>query len=65
MSFSELSLKLTKELPTHIKKNEGIFFTPPEIVSIMVNYVKDIVKINPKILEPSFGSGEILIELMI
>ena len=64
MVFSDLSLKLTKEIDSNIKKNEGIFFTPPEIVSHMIDYIKCHVKCDPKILEPSFGSGEILTKLI-
>ena len=66
MSYSELSLKITKELNTDTKKNEGIFFTPPEIVSIMIDYVKSAFQgqLPSKILEPSFGSGEILTRLI-
>jgi len=30
--FSELSEKLTKKLKTNIKKKEGIFFTPYNII---------------------------------
>ena len=64
MVFSDLSLKLTKGLDSNTKKDEGIFFTPPEIVSLMIDYVKCRVKFNPKILEPSFGSGEILTKII-
>ena len=40
MNFSNLSVNLTKNLKTETKKNEGIFFTHPTIVSEIISYIK-------------------------
>ena len=61
MEFSELSLTLTEKLTKETKKNEGIFFTPPNVVTEIVKYLKGLIKSEIiDILEPSCGSGEIL-----
>jgi len=64
--FSEVSIRLTRELLKTTKKAEGIYFTPPAIVK----YIYDFVSVyspetvtNPgkaTVLEPSCGSGEFL-----
>ena len=63
-NFSELSRRLTKNLDSKIKKNEGIFFTHPIIVKEIIDYIDDnnLINIinNFKILEPSCGSGEFI-----
>lgn len=65
MNFSNLSVNLTKNLKTETKKNEGIFFTHPIIVSEMITYIKTYFKKDSlSILEPSCGSGEILTQLI-
>jgi len=46
MTFSDLSEKLTKELSLKVKKNEGIFFTPQNIVQKTVDSVLEYVKLN-------------------
>jgi hypothetical protein len=38
--FSELSKKLTKTLEKNIKKQDGIFFTPPLTVKNILNHLK-------------------------
>ena len=59
--FSELSIKLTKEISKATKKNEGIFFTHPIIVERIIKYIKTKIKMTDiKILEPSCGSGEFI-----
>ena len=62
--FSDLSIKLTKKLSAQIKKNEGIFFTPPLLVKKTVDYVLNYIEYNNlvinNILEPSCGSGEFI-----
>ena len=62
--FSDLSLKLTKKiLSTDEKKNNGIYFTPFDIIkltiSIIMNNTDDKHTIK-KILEPSCGSCEFI-----
>jgi adenine-specific DNA-methyltransferase len=65
--FSELSYKLTKEFSKDIKKNGGIYFTPPNTVisslDIIQAYSKYTLEWCGNILEPSCGSCEYVIEL--
>lgn len=64
MEYSEISKKLTKTLDKAVKKENGIYFTPPACVSknieILTPYLRDILSYNSVIqcLEPSCGSGE-------
>lgn len=64
--FSELSKTLTKSLTEETKKKEGIFFSPPESIKRMTNYINNILKGSKigkdikDVLEPSYGSGEII-----
>jgi tRNA1(Val) A37 N6-methylase TrmN6 len=64
--FSDLSIKITKELSKEVKKNEGIYFTPNETIELIINLIKplfiDYNSIN--ILENSCGSGEFIINLI-
>jgi hypothetical protein len=61
MNFTELSKKLTRELETTEKKNNGIYFTPQTIINRIIKKVKEMkLKKQIKILEPSCGSGEFL-----
>lgn len=59
--FSELSLRLTKQLLSNDeKKNNGIYFTPFDIIKLTIsNIFNDNQKIK-KILEPSCGSCEFI-----
>ena len=65
-SFSELSIRLTRELLKTTKKAEGIYFTPPAIVKYIYDFVSvyspETVSRHGKsmVLEPSCGSGEFL-----
>jgi tRNA1(Val) A37 N6-methylase TrmN6 len=64
--FSDLSIKITKELSKEIKKNEGIYFTPYETIETIINLIKPLF-INYKfinILENSCGSAEFIINLI-
>lgn len=60
---TELSNNITKGLDKTTKKNNGIFFTPSVIVERNISLIRDIVDKNINILEPSFGSGEFIIQL--
>lgn len=64
--FSDLSIKITKELSKEIKKNEGIYFTPPKTIDTIINLIKPL--LNDKkiinILENSCGSCEFIINLI-
>ncbi len=64
--FSDLSIKITKELSKEIKKNEGIYFTPPKTIEIIINLIKPLFIHNKfiNILENSCGSCEFIINLM-
>ena len=57
-NFTELSLKMNKELTLSERKKGGIYFTPRNVREKIFNYL-DSIKFKPQsILEPSFGSGE-------
>jgi adenine-specific DNA-methyltransferase len=73
--FSDLSLKLTKKiLSTDEKKNNGIFFTPLDIIKLTISIINDNANDNAndndndndnkteikKVLEPSCGSCEFI-----
>ena len=66
-NFSELSYKLTSEFSKDIKKNGGIYFTPPDTVNNTLDIIQEYSKYtrqwNGNILEPSCGSCEYVIEL--
>lgn len=63
VSYSDLSIQLTKNIVTIEKKNNGIYFTPPETIhknlSILDPYFKNI----KNVLEPSCGSCEFIMRL--
>jgi len=57
--YSELSLELTSKLNNNIKKSNGIYFTPFDIIKKSVDYILSLKNINiSTILEPSCGSCE-------
>lgn len=65
--FSDLSLKLTKQLlSTDEKKNNGIYFTPLDIIKLTISIINNDIDNNndndkiKKILEPSCGSCEFI-----
>jgi len=58
MEYDDLSRELTQELSKDIKKNNGIFFTPPATIYKNLDYLKPYFKKITNILEPSCGSGE-------
>jgi hypothetical protein len=60
MNFSELSVKLTKNLSKETKKNEGIYFTPKSIITKIIDFVKSVKPDINSVLEPSCGSGQFL-----
>ena len=65
--FSDLSYKLTSDLAKDVKKNNGIYFTPPDTVSntldIICEYRGYTREWRGNILEPSCGSCEYIMEL--
>lgn len=57
--FTELSIKLTKELKNNTIKEEGIYFTPQSIINKNLEIIKKQNNLSIKsILEPSCGSCE-------
>jgi len=65
--FSDLSYKLTNNFSKDIKKNNGIYFTPPDTVNNTIDIIQEYSKYTNEwsgnILEPSCGSCEYVIEL--
>jgi len=65
--FSNLSYNLTKHFSKDIKKNGGIYFTPPDTVISSLDIIQAYSKYKQEwcgnILEPSCGSCEYVIEL--
>jgi type I restriction-modification system DNA methylase subunit len=57
MSLSEL---LSKKIDKIIKKNQGIYFTPPNIVFQNIEILNPFLSTVKNILEPSCGSGEFI-----
>lgn len=57
-SFSTLSLELTVSLPKQVKKDMGIFFTPPLLIKSLLEQVP--IREDSIILEPSCGSCEFM-----
>jgi adenine-specific DNA-methyltransferase len=65
--FSDLSIQLTKSLSKKEKKDNGIFFTPSTITSIMLSKLFSHLDVSNKfysITEPSCGSGEFVYPLL-
>lgn len=64
MEYSLLSKTITKSLDRNTKKNNGIFFTPPETVKRSLSVLKSQLKNVKTILEPSCGSCEFILPLL-
>lgn len=62
-TYSAISLELTSKIPKNIKKNGGIYFTPPSCVRNNINLLRPYITAQTKILEPSCGSGEYITAL--
>ena len=58
VEYSNLSKELTKILPKEIKKNNGIFFTPPETIYENIELIEPYIHSIKNVLEPSCGSCE-------
>jgi tRNA1(Val) A37 N6-methylase TrmN6 len=65
MEYSLNSKKLTNELSKKIKKENGIYFTPPSCIEKNLNILKEYIIDSDEydVLEPSCGSGEYIIGL--
>lgn len=62
-NYSELSHMLTKKLKKEIKKDNGIYFTPPTTVNRCIEILKPYMETVQYILEPSCGSCEFILAL--
>jgi tRNA1(Val) A37 N6-methylase TrmN6 len=61
VQFSPLSQSLTKKLPKKVKKDNGIFFTPLDIIITIYDFISDIKNYEVKnVLEPSCGSCQFI-----
>jgi tRNA1(Val) A37 N6-methylase TrmN6 len=58
IKYSDLSIKLTKDLDKNDKKDHGIYFTPPSTVHKNLNRLLDFMPHIQSVLEPSCGSCE-------
>lgn len=63
MEYSSLSKDLTRNLSSTIKKENGIYFTPPSCVNSNIELLKPYMTEIKHILEPSCGSGEFITSL--
>ena len=64
MEFSAISKILTAQLPKTVKKDNGIYFTPPSCINTNIRLLQPyFTTTTPKILEPSCGSGEYITAL--
>lgn len=63
MEYSVISKELTSQLSTLVKKNNGIYFTPPSCVSNNIKLLQPYLKDITEVLEPSCGSGEYITAL--
>jgi type I restriction-modification system DNA methylase subunit len=63
MEYSSLSKDLTRNLSSTIKKENGIYFTPPSCVNSNIELLKPYMAEIKHILEPSCGSGEFITSL--
>ena len=58
--YSDLSISLTNTLDKSVKKNEGIFFTPPSTIMKALKFLTPYLDDINEILEPSCGSCEFI-----
>jgi hypothetical protein len=60
--FRETSMKFNSSLTKEVRSEQGIFFTPKKARDVLFSKLAEL-GVNPKnILEPSFGSGEFLLD---
>jgi len=63
VSYSELSKILTNNIDKIEKKNNGIYFTPPDTIHKNIHYLKPYMKNIKSVLEPSCGSCEYISQI--
>lgn len=61
--YTKLSHTLTKKISKKDKKNNGIYFTPPETINQNLKYIEPYIKNIKTVLEPSCGSCEYILRL--
>jgi len=62
VEFRETSKNFNQSLSKEVRQEQGIFFTPKKARDVLFNKLVEI-RVNPRcILEPSFGSGEFLLD---
>jgi len=61
--YSDLSISLTKKISKTEKKNNGIYFTPPETIYKNIELLQPYIKNIKNVLEPSCGSCEYILAL--
>ena len=62
-TFSEISISLTKKINKKDKKDNGIYFTPPETIQKNIKQLQPYMNNIENILEPSCGSCEYIVAL--
>lgn len=63
ISYSNLSIKLTKNIDSNEKKNNGIYFTPPNTIIKNLKILEPYMENVKNVLEPSCGSCEYIMML--
>ena len=63
MEYSLISKELTSKLSKIVKKNNGIYFTPPSCVNNNIKLLQPYLKSTINVLEPSCGSCEYITAL--
>lgn len=61
--YSELSKNLTKKIDIKVKKEQGIYFTPPCTIHKNIDFLEPFMKNISTVLEPSCGSCEYILTL--
>lgn len=64
LEFSKLSSELTNLLDKETKKKNGIFYSPKTYRSQLIDNIKSLIPNPSSILEPSFGSGEFIDDVL-
>lgn len=63
LNYSELSITLTEQLDKDIKKDNGIYFTPPKTIEYNISQLAEFIPNINNVLEPSCGSCEYILSL--
>lgn len=61
--FSDLSYSITKQINKTEKQKHGIYFTPPETIKKIIDYLHPYMNNVQTVLEPSCGSCEFVLRL--